>query len=61
MPELMTDDDITWLRDKLMLDYAEDQAAVSGVHCVSQVDLFLDRFDTFFIYLYLHPHFLLRR
>jgi phosphatidylinositol kinase/protein kinase (PI-3 family) len=27
MPELMTDDDIGWLRDKLMLDYAEDQAS----------------------------------
>jgi phosphatidylinositol-4,5-bisphosphate 3-kinase catalytic subunit alpha/beta/delta len=27
MPELMTDDDITWLRDKLMLDSAEDAAA----------------------------------
>ena len=27
MPELMTDDDISWLRDKLMLDSAEDAAA----------------------------------
>ena len=27
MPELMTDDDISWLRDKLMLDHAEDAAA----------------------------------
>lgn len=27
MPELMTDEDIGWLRDKLMLDCAEDQAA----------------------------------